>query len=102
MFYDSNWTGTVGPWNLKENRYLEYWFNNTHMQQIQGKLHQMSAQQIWKPKTKFYEASFFDITVDTLGCNKLSTLDYSRDLEHPGVKTAAEAAASIYKNIEWN
>jgi hypothetical protein len=99
MFYDSNWTGTVGAWNLPENRHLEYWFENTHMQQIQAKLYQMGSQQIWKSKTKFVEASFFDLTVDTLGCPKLEVYDKARDLNHPGIETAKSVAKYLASNI---
>lgn len=100
MFYDSNWIGTVGPWNLPENRHLEYWFDNLYMQQMQAKLYQISTQQIWKTKTRFCESSFFETTVDTLGCNKLEVLDRARDLVHPGIETAKAVAKYIALKIK--
>lgn len=99
VFYDDNWTGTVGLWNLHENKFMKYWFKNQHMQQMQQRLFQMSTQQIWQSSSIFYEASFFDSTVDILQCDKLNTIDYARDLQHPGHLTAEAVSKKIASEL---
>jgi hypothetical protein len=67
---------------------------NTHMY--------MAAQAsrcMWEPKTKYYELSLFGEPANILNCTHIPTVDFARDLEHPGIETAKLIAENIAANI---
>ena len=88
-----------GSWNLEEPFNREWNRESCHPESTSLIL-QMSSQQMWKNKTKYYEASFFGHTADLLGCELLRPEDKSRDLLHPGHQTSKTVANIIAENLK--
>jgi hypothetical protein len=60
----------------------------------------MISSQLWKDKTKYYEASSFGATADALGCDMLNHTDQGRDLSHPGHHSAEITAEIIADKLK--
>lgn len=54
---------------------------------------------IWTNKTRYYEITQFGDTASLLGLYDYCPIDYARDLNHPGIKSASIIAEQIAKNI---
>lgn len=54
---------------------------------------------LWRDKTLYYEASFFGTTASRLKIDKLNTIDYARDLIHPGLESTKLVAEKIAENL---
>jgi hypothetical protein len=54
---------------------------------------------LWKKKTVYYEATFFDDTSKSLNIQKIETIGLARDMDHPCYKSNKLAAQIIAKNL---
>jgi hypothetical protein len=61
---------------------------------------QLISRQLWKDKTKYYEASSFGSTAEALGCDMLTHTDQGRDLAHPGHRSAEITAEIIADKLK--
>ncbi len=64
-----------------------------------SKLYIQTDRALWKNKTVYIEASFFEDTVKQMKIQELKTIDYARDLMHPGIKSNRIAAEIIAENL---
>lgn len=90
----------LGPWtsdNFKKNLYTSWNLNNRHALEF-AKMITYSAKTLWS-KIPYYECSFFLETSDSLNIQLLPTIDYARDLLHPGWASMSNAARIILKNL---
>jgi len=89
----------LGEWNKEKELFAELWNSNTSNSKSYAWLAKVLSSQIWKDKTSYYEASFFDDTAELLGCDNFRFKDLARDMSHPGRNTAKSVADIIAKRI---
>ena len=89
-----------GAWNMKMGDYMDVWNRDPANPQTNAIFASKIFKQLCKGKTKYYEASFFKDTAELLECDKMSKLDMSRDLIHPGTNSAYLAAVKIAENLK--
>jgi len=105
IYYEKNKVEHLGTWvldNVKSERtdFYRTWALDKENVKINALFAQMLSSQLWKDKCGYYEASFFRNTADILNCDYLRYFDHSRDLMHPGRKSAEQAAIKIAKNLK--
>ena len=88
-----------GSWNFNEP-YNQHWNQDDSHAQTNALFCQLIGKQLWQDKTKYYEASAFVNTVDALGCDMLTNVDYARDLAHPGHRSAEITAEIIADKLK--
>lgn len=99
-YYDKKNVVHHGSWDMKIDNYFGLWSNDPAHAHVHSLMCQMISKQIWSNKTKYYETSFFDDTVNSLKLPSLTWCDVARDLKHPGRKTLYKLAAQIAANIK--
>lgn len=90
--YDINHEGN---WNTNINSYM----NNVHNMTCNGILDSVTSKNLWTTRTKYYDCTFFKHTHDTIGCDYIKQVDYGRDLHHPGIQSAKNAAELIASKL---
>jgi hypothetical protein len=64
-----------------------------------SKFYIQADRQLWKDKTIYYEATFFQDTAKQLGFEVLPEIDLARDQDHPGPRSCELAAKRIAKDL---
>ena len=93
--------------NNKEPEYVNYYLSDENHMKAMALFYKKMAQEIWFPKTKFFDCSYFYDTASLVGCEYLGKLkDKGRDLSHPGRETnkfVAELIASrLNLTLDYN
>jgi hypothetical protein len=88
-----------GSWNI-EDSYNRAWTRDASHAVTNALMCQMISSQLWKDKTKYYEASSFGATAEALECDMLSHVDQGRDLAHPGHRSAEITAEIIADKLK--
>jgi hypothetical protein len=99
VYYYRNQVASYGPWNIEDGNYMDQWAKSKYHAQTQAVFSSITSKQLWK-NTQYYEASFFNETADCIGCDRLTSVDRSRDLVHFGPKTLKLTAEKIAKNLK--
>lgn len=94
-----------GPWDLKENSYVDLWTSSESNPKINAIMAQTTFRQIWQAQTSIYECSFDAESAKLLGCtsyrnwNAPAYQDWARDFMHPGIETVKWAAEDIANKL---
>jgi hypothetical protein len=97
-YYFKNSIINHGSWNMNE-KYMDAYNQTDSHPEVHALMMQMISKQIWLPKTKYYEASFFGSTTQLLGIPALVSEDLARDEVHPGPKTLYNLAVKIKEEL---
>jgi hypothetical protein len=100
VYYFDNKLISYGAWNTNNDDYFYHWNKHSDNPHVNAIFAQMISRQLWQPKTKYYETTFFDKTATALNCDCLINIDKARDLLHPGYKSAKLMAELIAKNLK--
>lgn len=98
--YRRNNVQNIGSWNSSnENDFGSLWGNDMTNPGAHALFIKMTAEQIWRPRTRYYENTFFAKTSKLFSCPIVRPVDKSRDLIHPGIQAAETAAEEIIKGL---
>lgn len=89
----------LGIWNYEKDNFYTDYVSDTYQTIMNGKMISMASRNLWKDKSRYYAASFFDITAHYMECDRIEVDNEARDLLHPGRLKAAETAQLIAENI---
>jgi len=102
--YKKDWIEYHGPWNIKQEDIFDLYNIDAINPKINALQIERSSRIIWKD-TKYFSASFFDDTVDALGCVNLThtckTLNDSRDGIHTGPDSNKRVAEYLANKINY-
>jgi hypothetical protein len=100
VYYSKKKLFNLGSWNRRERYdYFNAWTADPYNYKTNALFASLISQQLWEGKCKYYEASYFEETSKTLKCDKLKSIDLSRDIIHYGPKTTLYAATKIANNL---
>jgi hypothetical protein len=88
-----------GTWDMKMNDYMDLYSSDPAHGTVHGLMAQMISKQLWKDKTKYYEASFFGDTCTNLQIPECPFIDKARDLAHPGPVSLGLLAIQIKDSL---
>jgi hypothetical protein len=88
-----------GSWNLEDHEFIRQWALDEYNVRTNGILLSLASRSLWKGKTKYIEASYFEETYKNLKCLELKTIDYARDSSHCGVKTNQSSAKKLMEEL---
>jgi hypothetical protein len=97
-YYFRNTLINHGSWNMNE-KYMDAYNQTDSHPEVHGLMMQLISKQLWVPKTKYYETSFFGQTANLLGIYEPSWADCARDNIHPGPKTLYNLAVKIKEEL---
>jgi hypothetical protein len=100
VYYQNNKPISYGSWNTNNDDYFFHWNKYNDNPLVNAIFAQMISRQIWQPKTKYYEATFFHETANDLDCDCIIDVDKARDLIHPGYMSSKLMANLISKNLK--
>ena len=95
IYYNEDSVHNFGPWDTESGSYYDKWTEKMSHSDANAVLLTMAVRQLWKDKTNYYEASFFENTSVLLNIPELNKLDYARDLTHPGIQSTGVAAQTL-------
>jgi hypothetical protein len=87
-----------GPWDTKHHYFKSYVKNDTHSL-VRAKFLEMISRNLWKGKTKYYSASYFNKVAHYTNSEYLEIDNDARDLLHPGRHCNLKMAELIAANI---
>jgi hypothetical protein len=100
MLYEEDCITSLTPADRNNNFLTDHWCMDIVNPHVHGLFIQAAERLKWQNLCRFYEATFFEHTASTLGCDLLQCIDKARDNMHPGRETAAITALSIARNIK--
>jgi hypothetical protein len=91
-----------GPWaeNKKDNFFYHWTVDSDINCETHSYFSATSFKYFWQSKTKYAEATVFKNSSKVLDCKSIKTIDYARDLIHPGSKTTDHIVEYIYQTIQ--
>jgi hypothetical protein len=97
-YYHTNMIYHKGSW-CNRDPYMDAYNENENHSRVHALFFQMISKNIWVPKTKYFEASFFNHTANILGVHSPFWVDTGWDNLHPGPKTLYNLAVKIKEEL---
>lgn len=89
-----------GPWTWgSKEKFMQAYSESESHAATHAIMMQMISQQIWRPKTKYFELSVFAGTAQLLGIHRPRLLDKAADGSHPGPATVSIVSQTIRQEL---
>jgi hypothetical protein len=97
-YFDKHEPVSCGIWDTDHHYFKAYAKNDTHSL-VQAKFIEMTSRNMWKGKTQYYSASYFDRVAYYTNSDWIEIDNRARDLVHPGRDNSKEMALLIADNL---
>ena len=98
IYFHKNHKEDLGIWTPQNPFFKEFIRDPLHPF-MQARFIAMASRQMWKDKSRYFSASFFEDAAHYMQCDYIDIDNGARDLVHPGRKNAIEMASLIAQNI---
>jgi hypothetical protein len=99
VYYAKKKLFNLGSWKHGHGNYFDAWTTEMYNYKTNALFASLISQQLWEGKCKYYEASYFGGTANTLKCDRINDIDKARDLMHFGPKTTLYTAEKIANKL---